>query len=51
MNKQNSIIKAYLQTFINYKENNYVYLFLLTKFTYKNNKYANIKYIFFKFNY
>lgn len=48
--RQNSIIKAYLRVFINYKQNDWVWLLLMAEFAYNNTKNASIGHIPFEFN-
>ena len=48
---QNSIIKAYLYTFVNWEQNNRARLLLMTEFTYNNSKNASIDHTLFKLNY
>lgn len=48
--KQNSIIKVYLQAFVNFKQKNWARLFLMTKFIYNNAKNASTSFTPFKLN-
>ena len=48
--KQNSIIKTYLQVFVNFEQNNWAWLLSMAKFAYNNAKNANISHSSFKFN-
>ena len=50
MERQNSIMEAYLQAFINYEQNGWVRLLLMTKFAYNNAKNANTDHILFELN-
>ena len=49
--KQNSIIEAYFQVFVNFYKNNWARLFLMAEFAYNNAKNASIGYTPFKLNY
>ena len=48
--RQNSIIKAYLQIFVNFKQNNWARFFLMVVFAYNIAKNANTSYILFELN-
>ena len=48
--RQNSIIKAYLQVFINFEQNNWAQLLFIVKFAYNNDKNASTDHMFFKLN-
>lgn len=44
------MIKAYFETFVNWKENNWAKVLLIIQFAYNNAKNANITYTLFKLN-
>ena len=48
--RQNSMMKAYLWTFINFKQNDWARLILMADFTYNNTKNASTGYMPFKLN-
>ena len=48
--RQNSIMEAYLQAFINFKQNNWAQFFFIAEFAYNNAKIASIGYTSFKYN-
>ncbi len=48
--RQNSTIKAYLRTLINFDKDNWAKLLLMAKFAYNNIKNTSISHTFFKFN-
>ena len=48
--QQNSIIKAYLRAFINFKQNEWAKLLPMMEFTYNNAKSASTGYTYFKLN-
>ena len=41
--RQNSIMKQYFRTFVNFEQNNWIKLLFMTKFVYNNNKHAFIQ--------
>ena len=47
---QNSIIKVYLSTFVNYKKDNWAKLLPMAEFAYNNAKNASIRYTSFELN-
>ena len=49
--KQNNIIKAYLQVFVNFEQNDWAQLLLMAVIAYNNAKNANISYTSFELNY
>ena len=48
--RQNSKMKAYLRTFVNYKQNNWARLLPMAEFAYNNAKHTSMGYRFFKLN-
>ena len=50
INRQNSMMKAYLQIFVNFKKNVWARLLLIAKFAYKNTKNASIGHTPFELN-
>ena len=48
--RQNCIIKAYFQAFINFEQNNWAQLFSMAEFAYNNAKNASTSHIFFELN-
>ena len=48
--KQNNIIGAYLEIFVNFEQNNWVWLLPMAEFAYNNAKNANISYTLFELN-
>ena len=49
--QQNSIMKAYLQVFVNFKQNNWARLLLMAEFVYNNTKNASTGHMPFELNY
>ena len=48
--RQNIIMEAYLQAFVNFKQNDWAWLLSIAEFAYNNAKNASINYILFKLN-
>ena len=48
--RQNSIMEAYLWFFVNFEQDNWVYFLLIAKFAYNNAKNASIDHLFFELN-
>ena len=48
--RQNSIIEAYLQAFVNFEQNNWAWFFPMAEIAYNNAKNASINHPFFKLN-